>query len=160
MSKRVLALVQRTGNGTNITDMTPTVVWDHEVPILEELHGTVDVIDESRYEELLDRDVRENREEILAEIIKSAGLGAVFTGSPEDEYARLINKYGLHPEVKVPAVEKVYGSLREGRFKQACGGYSEMTAADLRKILDDAGVQYPPSAKKAELIQLVQQEAA
>lgn len=159
MSKRVLALVQRTGNGTNITDLTPTVVWEHEVPILEELHGTIDVIDESRYQELLDRDVVENRSVILDEIIRNTRLGDVFNGTPEDEYARLINKYGLHPDVKVPVVEKVYGSLREGKFKTACGGYETMTAADLRKILDDAGIQYSPSAKKAELVQLVQEAA-
>lgn len=159
MSKRVLALVQRTGNGTNITDLTPTVVWEHEVPILEELHGTIDVIDESRYQELLDRDVVENRQTILDEIIKNTGLGKEFTGTAEDEYARLINKYGQHPDVKVPVVEKVYGSLREGKFKNACGGYESMTAAELRKILDDAGIQYPPAAKKVELVQLVQEAA-
>ena len=39
MSKRVWAIVPRSGSGA-MTDKTPVIVWEHELPLLKEVHGT------------------------------------------------------------------------------------------------------------------------
>lgn len=150
MSKRVLALVQRSGNGANVTDKTPTVVWEHEVPILEEIHGegAVTVIDD--VEDLLDDAVIKGRKENLAHIVKVNKLGEEFAGDPGEEYQRMILKYGMHIEVKMSNVEKVYGAYRDGAFKKACGGddLEDLAMPKLRELCDELGIPYKASDKR------------
>lgn len=160
MSKRVLVLVQRSGNGTHVTDRTPTVVYEHEIPLLEVLHGegSCEVVE---IEDLLDKDVKENRDEQIAHIVKTAGIGVVFNGDPRDEYNRLSVKYGMHPDVRQPVVENVYGPLREGRFMSIVGngGYDNYTTGQLRELCDKLGIEYKGSEKKAELISMIKEAA-
>lgn len=162
MSKRVLVLVQRSGGGTHVTDRTPTVVWEHEVPILDEIHGSgsCEVIED--FDDLLDKDVRENRDSQVKFIAESAGLGKVFDGDPRDEYNRLIGKYGMHPNVQMPVIEKVYGPYRDGRFEEIFGskGYDTMTSGQLRELCDKLGINYAGSTKKAELITMIKEKEA
>jgi hypothetical protein len=153
MSKRILALVSRSGGGTHVTDQTPTVVWDHEIAILEEIHGegTVEVVE---HDNILDNTITSKRREQIEHIVKVSGLGIEFQGDPFEEYQRLTAKYGMHPDVRMMVVEKVYGSFRDGRFSQIVGngGYEEMTIAQLRELCDGLGIEFRPSSKKPELI--------
>jgi hypothetical protein len=156
MSKRILVLVQRSGGGTHITDATPTIVFEHEVPLLEEIHGEGSCITMTD-EELLDRDVVVKRKQQIDYIIRANRLGEGFNGDPFEEYQRLAAKYGMHPEVRMLVVEKVYGVFREGRFTKACGvlAYEEMSLAELRKICDDIGITLAPSHKKGDVIAFI-----
>jgi len=161
MSKRVLALVQRAGNGANVTDKTPTVVWEHEVPILEEVHGegAVEVIDQVN--DMLDNAVTKDRKAILDHIVKTNGIGNSFDGDPFEEYQRLAVKYGMHTEVRMSNVEKVYGSYRDGAFKRACGGdgaeYEEMPINQLRDLCDELGIAYKASDKRVHLARVIRE---
>ena len=108
MSKRVLVLVQRAGNGANITDRTPTVVYEHEVSILEEVHGegSIEVIEDA--DDILDKSITKNRRENIEHICKTTGIGVEFNGDAFEEYQRLAAKYDQHTEVRMSNVEKVY----------------------------------------------------
>ena len=103
-SKRILVLVDR-----SMTDKTPKLIWEHEVPLLEEIHGqgtiiTIDV-------EKLDKMPMDHYG--IGESFKCADIAM--------EYDRLATVYGMHDKVELPVVEKVYGSLVEGRFERALG---------------------------------------
>lgn len=155
MSKRVLVLVQRAGNGANVTDKTPTVVWEHEVAILEEVHGEGAVEVVADVDDMLDNSVTKDRKTIIEHIVKTNRIGEVFAGDPFEEYQRLSIKYGMHTEVRMSNVEKVYGSYREGAFTKACGGdgeeYEEMNINQLRTLCDELGVAYKASDKRVHL---------
>lgn len=155
MSKRVLVLVQRAGNGANVTDKTPTVVWEHEVSILEEVHGEGAVSVIADVEDMLDNSVTKDRKAIIDHIVKTNRIGEEFSGDPFEEYQRLSIKYGMHTEVRLSNVEKVYGSFREGAFTNACGNagadYEEMTIGQLRTLCDELGISYKASDKRVHL---------
>jgi hypothetical protein len=160
MSKRVLVLVQRAGNGANVTDKTPTVVWEHEVPILEEIHGegAIEVIEDT--ELILDRSITKDRKKQIDHIVKVNHIGDVFEGDPFEEYQRLAAKYGMHTEVRMSNVEKVYGSYRDGSFAKACGSpdnYEEMALTDLRALCDELGIAYRAGDKRTALISAVRE---
>lgn len=103
MSKRVLVIVDR-----SMTDKTPKLVWEHEKRLLEEVHGcSVIDVDPSTLD---------------AMPMDHYGIGEDFKcSSIEDEYFRLGNVYGMHPQVQVSIVEHVYGRLEEGRFEKVLG---------------------------------------
>lgn len=104
MSKRVLVRVDR-----SMTDKTPKLVWEHEIPVLEEIHGkdTVIVEDPSKLDKMP---------------MDHYGIGEEFKCvSVGDEFGRLEAVYGMHDKVELSVVEKVYGSLAEGRFEEALG---------------------------------------
>lgn len=156
MSKRILVLVQRAGGGTHITDQTPTIVWEHEVPLLEEIHGEGSC-ETVEHEQILDREVVTKRQEQINYIVKANRLGETFTGDPFEEYQRLSMKYGMHPDVRMAVVEKVYGVFREGRFTKACHvlAYEEMPMSELREICEQLGIVPKPSHKKGDVIALI-----
>jgi hypothetical protein len=161
MSKRVLALVQRSGNGSNVTDRTPTVVWEHEVPLLEEVHGegAIEVIED--IDDLLDKSIVRGRKENIEHIVKTHGINDVFHGDPFEEYQRLATKFGQHTEVRMSVVEKVYGAYRDGAFKTACGGgedYEEMTIHQLRALCDELGIAYRASDKRVHLAAVIRDQ--
>lgn len=160
MSIRVLALVGRSGGGTQVTDRTPCIVFEHEIPLLEEIHGegSVEVIDDNN--DLLDKEIRKDRASQIEHIVKVNRLGEKFDGDPKEEYDRMAMKYGQHIEVRMSNVEKVYGSFGQGRFTQACGviSYEEMTMAELKKACEELGIEVKPSDKKATLINILRDE--
>lgn len=62
----------------------------------------------------------------LAELIASQlKLDQDFDGDPQEEYSRLQNFYGMHPEIKQTWVENIYGRFHEGRFEHALGAVAE-----------------------------------
>lgn len=88
------------------------------------------------------------------------------------ELDRMNEKYGADPETKISHVENIFG--RQGRDfhrvvkqleddldidgnEESEGGddYDAMTPAQLRGLLDKAGVEYPATAQKKRLIELL-----
>ena len=162
MSKRVLALVQRVGGGSNMTDRTSVIVYEHELAVLAEIHGMEPEVLED-YETLLDKSVKVmtlkdgtklGREEILAGMVRDLGLGDSFSTDPQEEYDRLARIYGMHPEVRMPVVERVYGRFEEGRFAKALNveALEDMPISALRQRCQDIGIGFEPKDKRAELI--------
>lgn len=157
MSKRVLALVRRSGGGTSITDTTPTVVYEHEVPLLEVIHGegAVDVIQDT--DQLLDPEVRKDRAKQIEHIVNVNKLGQEFEGDAREEYQRLSIKFGMCADVPQLVVEKVYGVFAEGRFTRALGvrDYDSMSMSELREACEELGITHKASDKKVQLIDAI-----
>ncbi len=103
MSKRVLVIVDRT-----MTDKTSKLIWEHEIPILEEIHNcSVIKVDPNTLDKMP---------------MDHYGIGEEFRcTSVEDEFFRLANVYGQHEKIEMPVVEKVYGRVEEGRFERVLG---------------------------------------
>lgn len=184
MSKRVLALVTRAGGG-RLTDKTPVTIWEHEIPILEVVHGEgcVQVLDISELvgpdntvtvlagtNQVVTKEEREGlhpglkgatfEERPLDEVMtKNLNLDKIFEGDPRDEFERLGMKYGMNMEIPISNCQFVYGRFDEGRFTEACGvkEYHTMSVTNLRKMLDKLGVEYEPRAPKAALVSLAEQ---
>lgn len=173
-SKRILALVQRSGNGSHTTDSTPVVVWEHELELLEEIHGVRPIVLDD-YEVLVDssvkvgvdnvprveggrvveiQKVRVTRDELVARRVRELGLGVTFDGDPAAEYDRLVTVYGMHREVRMPVVEKVYGSLKGGRFIETVGvaNLEDLSMHEVRTKCKALGIPFGPKDTKEALI--------
>lgn len=175
-SKRVLALIQRSGKGAHTTDSTPVVVWDHELEILEEVHGTKPEIIDDGGEILVDQSVkvgvdtvpkvdatgkvvdmtkvRVPRSELVARRVRELGLGKLFDGDPQEEYARLEAIYGLHPEQKISYVEKIYGRFERGAFTQRLGvvALEDLQMHEIRTRAKALGIEVGAKDTKEALI--------
>jgi hypothetical protein len=136
MSKRVLVSVDR-----GMTDKTSKVVWDHEVPILQAVHGAdIKLLDLSEVEDLKGsalvlqgttqvvdpkdprfRDQPKERVPLVEILKRNLSIGEQFSGNIDEEYDRLIACYGTHPDYNMPFVEYVYGRPDRGDFKKAIG---------------------------------------
>lgn len=175
-SKRVLALIQRSGKGGHTTDNTPVVVWDHELEILAEVHGTMPEVIDDGGEVLVDQTVkvgidnvpkvdstgkvtdivkvRVPRSELVMRRVRELGLGRLFDGDPQEEYARLEAIYGLHPEQKVPYVEKIYGRFSSGAFTARLGvvALEDLPMHEIRTRAKEMGLEVAAKDTKETLI--------
>jgi len=146
LSRRILVVIS---HGKDAMSKISKVIWHHEFPVLEEVHGkdNIKITDPSTMDEgysarisptLLPYNKNQDRIKPPSEV---AGIGNVFYGSAETEFERLAVAYGMHPEVKVPVVEYVYGRFNEGKFERALGlsGFEDMPDAQLRGIVTDYG---------------------
>jgi hypothetical protein len=164
-TQRVLCHVRR-----GPTDTTPYICYRHELPILEEIFG------EGNVEEV--RDTDPDGRKLLRQALKAKGP-VVFVehetaegdveavakhydpaDDPREEYNRLTQVYGMHREVNMSVVEKVYGPFREGRFTAAVLGgrttpkaqrisqedLASMKGPEIQRQLADLGVDYDPAA--------------
>lgn len=145
LSRRVLVTVKR-----DMTEVTPRVVWQHEIPLLAEIHGEGNVNEVDDISSLDDGYtpkataamlIHNKRMDTLAKPSESVGIGFVFFGDSRAEYERLAECYGRHREVDMPVVEKVYGRMQEGRFAAVVGQaeFADMSAAQLRELVISHG---------------------
>jgi hypothetical protein len=124
LSRRVLVTIDR-----DMTSKTPRVVWQHEIPILEAIHGEgkVAVVEAATLDEGYsakpspDMLVHNKRQDAVAPPSRTVGIGHVFIGDPRAEFDRLAGVYGWHPEVKETMVENVFGRFALGRFAMLLG---------------------------------------
>lgn len=139
-STRILVHIKR-----DQTTATPAVIWAHEFPILEAIHGegkvefgSVDKLDEGYSKkpsaEML---IHNKRQDPILPPSQSHGLGFVFAGDHQAEYDRLCMVYGRHSEVNMPMAEHVYGRFQAGNFSRAVGEpeLSDMPAGQLRELV-------------------------
>ena len=124
LSSRVLVLIAR-----DQTAKTSRVVWHHEVPILEAIHGEgnvtlvePDTLDEGYSAkpspELM---IFNKTQDKILPPSQTLGLGHVFIGDPRNEFERMVEIYGRHPDVNESMAEHVYGRFQDGRFARLIG---------------------------------------
>lgn len=153
ISRRVAVLVKHASDNNTAV---PTVVWQHEVPILESIHG------EGKVQEIPNDKLNEHfKARASADLLihnksqdpfippsDSLGVGFAFTGSHEAEYQRLAMVYGKHPEINQALVEHIYGRFASGRFEEVVGQaeFADMPAAQLRQLIRGHG--YVPTTDR------------
>lgn len=124
LSHRVLVNVRR-----DVYTTTPQIVWQHEIPLLEEIHGEGNVTEVSP--EAMDEGYQarpspdllpfNKKQDQIAKPSTTQGIGFVFFGSAQVEYNRLVGSYGRHMEKPIPNVEAIYGRYQDGNFQKVVG---------------------------------------
>lgn len=133
--QRILAHVKR-----DMTEHTPVIIFIHEFPILQVIHGPAGVelvknpervlaqSTESVAEQIklnfkaedrepsgpeFDRAVEEHRKHLIASMMAAGDVDS------DQEYARLVERYGRHVEIPVSNVEYVFGRPNSRTWKDA-----------------------------------------
>lgn len=126
LSKRVLVNIHR---ATDMMCVTPRVVWQHEIPILEGIfgEGQIKPVDSQALDEgynpkaSADLMPHNKKQDQIIPPSQSVGLGYVFCTDAAAEFQRLAELYGRHPDVNEAWVENVYGRFKGGRFESVVG---------------------------------------
>lgn len=104
-------------------EQIPTDCFAHELSILAEIHGEDNVVVTSD-EPLMNKPLR-----------------------PQEEYGRLVKKYGLVPEEKYTYVEYIYGPASSGRLRDTMAkgmqAVTDMTEQDVHDIEDEEDAPAP-----------------
>jgi hypothetical protein len=144
LSRRVLVEIK-----IDQTTVTPRAVFQHELPILEAMHGEgnakvidAEVADEG-YVAKLSADLLpwNKTQDKVRPPSETLGLGFVFTGDPRAEFDRLCSMYGKHPEVNEPYAENVFGRFATGTFAKLLGSptMDDLPDEQLRSLVRDYG---------------------
>ncbi len=151
LSRRVLALITR-----DVTEKTPRVVWQHELPILEAVfgEGNTVVIDASTMDDGYNPKASANLmpfnkvQDQIQKPSEMASIGFVFVGDPRVEYDRLVAVYGRMQEVNVAVAEHVYGRFQSGKFESVVGHpeVEDLPEEQLRQLAISYG--YIPATHK------------
>lgn len=149
LSRRILVNIKR-----DITDVTPRVIWQHELPILQELFNDVREVDPATLDEgysakpSQDMLIYNKTMESAQRPSVSLGIGYVFIGNAQSEYDRLTAAYGKHPEENIHLVDKIYGRFQVGNFARLMGqpDLSDLPEAQLRGLVLNYG--YAPEPHK------------
>jgi hypothetical protein len=172
LSRRVLVTIER-----DMTTKTSRVVWQHEIPILEQVfgEGTVEEVDPSTLDEgysakpdrsMIVHQPKGGTQDPIPRPSASACIGYVFVGNPEAEFARLKNVYGTKEDEEtgrpVSVVEGAYGRFREGMFSKVLGKPEpqDMPDAQIIEVLHGYGQPVPADAKREELLKLFDEAGA
>lgn len=159
LSRRILVEIS---HGVDVLSKISKVVWAHEYPILEEIHGEGNVkrldatsMDDEYTAKVSPSMLAHNKvQDLIRRPSEVSGLGFAFYGDARTEYERLVQAFGMHMEVKMPVVEKVYGRFSAGTFERALGlaEFDDMPDAQLRAIVTEYGFlpQLRPDATKEE----------
>lgn len=142
VSRRIAVLVK---HKRDINTAIPKIIWTHELPILEALHG------EGKVEEITNAKLNEHyKAKASANLLihnrnqdpfippsDAVGVGFAFQGDMGAEYERMVSVYGRHDEVNQPVVEYVYGRFQTGRFTDlfCAGDPDDMPDAQLRQLI-------------------------
>lgn len=134
--EKVFMLIQR-----GLTDRTPVCVFPWEQPILEEIHGgnaqpvTIDGLCDLQGASKVTKmkmlhpkaeegpTMREQYEAMVKVDAETSPLN-----DPEAEFGRMVEVYGMHVNVKLPNVEKVFGS--PAGFRKAMRDYAHGNVPD------------------------------
>lgn len=134
-----------------MTTHTPRVIWAHEKPILEELHGednvqevSLEKLDEGYTDKVSPALLLHNKkQDRTMPPSQTLGIGFVFLGDAASEYSRLVDAYGKHPDIDMSIVEKVYGRYQSGQFERllAKPQMQDLPDQQLRALIAEYG--YP-----------------
>lgn len=154
LSRRVLVNIRRDQTAT-----TPRVVWQHEIPILEQIFGDGNVqevapatLDEGySTKQTPDMLVHNKKQDPIKRPSESLSLGWVFVGNPQTEYERLCSAYGRHTEMPVPNCEHVYGRFQAGNFARLVGTpeLADLPDDQLRDLIKAWGFEIPQTDTKS-----------
>lgn len=145
LSRRVLVTISR-----DQTTSTPRAVWQHEIPILEAIHGegNVKVEDATLADEgytpkpAPDLAIFNKLQDKIRKPSETLGLDYVFYGDHRTEFDRLCNLYDRHPDENKPFAEYVYGRFRDGGDFDRLLGRAELDDLpdeQLRTLVRDYG---------------------
>lgn len=154
LSRRILVTIDQ-----GMTIKTPKVIFEHELPIFQEIHGggdedtgeggAVTVIEDPAA--FLDKDHKarqpvdmlqhNKKQDDLTRPSDAAGIGFVFIGNPGEEWGRLASAYGKCPDEDKLLVERIYGRAREGRLLAMLGKptLKDLPDAQLRQLIEGTG---------------------
>lgn len=149
LSRRVLVNVHR-----DMTATIPKIVWQHEMPILQELFDSVEEVPADSVDEGYSATARPDMlaynktMDTVPRPSQSLGIGHAFIGNAQAEYDRLAAVYGKHPEENVLMVEKIYGRFQVGTFERVIGSpeLADLPESQLRQLVLDYG--YAPEPHK------------
>lgn len=154
VSRRILVSIKR-----DQTTATPRVVWQHEFPILEAIHGEGQVVEVDRatldegYSPRVNPSllVHNKRQDAPRRPSEACGLDHVFIGNPQAEFERLGMVYGKHPEINQTFAENVFGRFSTGVFVKALGrpALADLPAEQLRDLALAYGFSLPVATFKA-----------
>ncbi len=147
-AKRVHVVVDR-----GPMEKIPTTIYAHEVPCLEIQHGEGSV----------------HVPEQLPDGMDYAENGAVVTLDLDEEWARLIGKYGRHPDMNVSVCEYVFQG-QKANLARACAesatrdetrgtagvdadGDGNMAKAEIQAALAEMAIPFHKNATKAVLLE-------
>ncbi len=147
-AKRVHVVVDR-----GPMEKIPTTVFAHEVPCLEIQHGEGSVHFPERLPDGMDYDE----------------IGAVVKLDLDEEWARLIGKYGRHPSMNVSVCEYVFQG-QKANLAKACAeilekdgrpetagvdadGDGNMSKTEIQAALAEMGIPFHKNATKAVLLE-------
>lgn len=163
-----------------ITDATPVCVFPWEKPILEEIHGgnaepvTIDEMCSMKGFVKATKIKLRHSKDYPPSLREQLLLMAEVQDEDEDpmqdldaEFGRLANKYGMHPHLPIPMVEKVYGS--PNHFKIAVQSMIEdmrpepapersLTRQELLRQLKEMGVKTDIHMTRDDLQRLMDSE--
>lgn len=144
-SQRILVVVDQ-----DMTTKIPRIIWSHEKPILELVHGEgkVEQVDHESMNEGYSAKVspamlpHNKKQDKIVPPSESSGLGFLFTGDPDVEYQRLAEAYGKMPEENILVVQAAYGRASERKFAKMMPRpkLTDMPEAQLRSLIRDYGV--------------------
>lgn len=149
LSRRILVNIKR-----DVMEVTPRVIWQHELPILQELFEDVKEVDPATLDEGYQAKPRPDMlpynktMETVQRPSVSLGIGFVFIGSPEAEFQRLEAVYGKHHSENILMVEKIYGRFQGGKFEALMGTpeLADLPEQQLRSLVLSYG--YAPDPHK------------
>lgn len=166
LSRRVLVNIDQ-----DLTTKTSKVIWEHEIPLLEQVHGEGKVIIQDA--KILDEGFTDKPDRTLsphtplgdvqdkiARPSESARIGWAFTGDVDQEYERLKAVYGVkHDEEEdrnVSVVFLAYGRPNDNRLAELLGQpeLSDLPDTQLRYVLQSQGQAIPDGATREELLTL------
>lgn len=172
LSRRILVTIDQ---GMSIK--TPKVIWQHELPIFEEIHGggaedgegsAVVVVEDPvafldkdhKSRQPLDMLQHNKKQDDLTRPSEAAEIGFVFLGNARQEWARLAAAYGkCHDEDKL-VVERIYGRARDEKFASILGKPSleDLPAPQLRQLIVGTGyvvdvAKDTPEAEKPAILE-------
>ena len=159
------------------TDTIGKTVFEHEIPILEEIHGAGNVLRVTETDpdgrKLIRAALRGKGPVVSRENFPDDDLMADSViemkhfdpaDDPREEYNRMVHVYGMHIEQAMPNVEVVFGRYDTGRFEAAVRGakvrghraiadedIDTMRASEIRAKLVDMKVEFDPKATALEL---------
>lgn len=144
LSRRVLVSIS-----IDTTAKTPRAVWQHELPILEAIHGEGNVpiiepeVADEGYSPKVSADLLpwNKTQDQVRRPSETLGLGYVFYGDPRAEFDRLCSMYGKHPDVNEPYAENVFGRFSSGTFAKLLGNpeLEDMPDEQIRGLVRDFG---------------------
>lgn len=176
LSRRILVTIDQ-----GMTIKTPKVIFEHELPIFQEIHGggdeegdssSVTVIENPA--RFLDKDHKarqplsdlqhNKKQDDLTRPSEAACIGFVFIGDPGAEWNRLAGAYGKCPDEDKLLVERIYGRAREGRLAQMLGTptLKDLPDAQLRQLIVGTGyvVDIAHDTPEAEKPAILERRAA
>lgn len=106
-----------------MVESTPVIIFAHELAILQSIHGDdlVTIVSDPMV-------IISQTNDRLSEAEREFKFSSMFASEEvdiNDEYARLISRYGMHSEINVPVVEYVYGRSNSPQWRDALKASSD-----------------------------------